>query len=105
MICKNENCNYKSTNIADFHTDHIHHFYKIRDEFLNIKNNIYPTCFKDNTIAPFKTFKEEDKEFEEEWINYHNSYVDNLRILCKSCNMSRNRFDNIPNVINIKECL
>ena len=78
-LCPSESVEYDGIN---FHTDHILPFSIICDEFL--KNQVKtPITFA--TRGYMTSFREEDKIFENKWVEYHNEKA-TYRILCKSCN-------------------
>lgn len=85
LRCNECQCDDLSYN--NFQVDHIIPFSKIYDEFLKINPN-HPTEFDDDEDC-LKVFQLKDNEFENNWIAYHNSYVNNFQILCKSCNSKK----------------
>lgn len=81
LICKF--CQIENLSYSEYHTDHNKiSFSKLRDNFLQITNQPIPTNF-DECI-----FNEEDINFKNEWINYHNNNCD-FQILCKICNSKK----------------
>jgi len=70
---------------GSFETDHIYPFSKIRDEFLATCQTEVPTTFSKCPTYYNTKFKEEDKEFENEWLSYHTAKR-SYQILCKNCN-------------------
>lgn len=82
-------CAYCNTNIGPFHVDHkTIPFSKIKDDYLkNTKIKIPNTFTKEPTYFNV-IFKDEDKTFVEEWIEYHNSKAD-YQILCHTCNIKK----------------
>lgn len=74
------------------HIDHIIHFDKIVEDFQKYIKKEAPINFDnapDNTNR--RMFKEEDKEYEQEWNNYHKNNA-KLRVLCKRCNLTREKY-------------
>jgi len=68
--------------------DHIILFHKLYDDFLKERIDI-PTSFDDN-VYNMAMFKQENKEFENEWKVYHKKYA-LLRCLCMKCNLTRKK--------------
>ena len=85
MRCKFCNITSKTYEI---HIDHIIMFKDLTKDFLKNRIDI-PTDF-DNNYYNGSMFKDEDKEFANEWYEYH---LDNaqLRPLCKTCNLTRSK--------------
>jgi hypothetical protein len=63
-------------------------FKDLKNDFLNVKNNI-PIFFSNNTSNQ-KCFTKEDEEFEKKWYEYHQQNA-KLRILCSKCNQEREK--------------
>ena len=78
-------CN--TTDVTEYHVDHINHFEEIVFEFLQIVKRDKPSIFQ-NTLDNRKAFTDIDKEYEDEWTSFHKTKAC-LRILCSSCNLSR----------------
>ena len=74
-------CKVKNLPYSEYHCDHVYPFSKLRDDFLNGRQ--YPKMFTDRDYN--KVFRDEDKEFEDAWIGYHNS-IATFQILCRNCN-------------------
>lgn len=86
-----ELCKAKGTSSRDFHVDHILEFKHIKDAFLSrFDPRTHPSTFRWDERGP--TFYECDKELEESWKTYHAENA-SVRILCKTCNLARNRKD------------
>jgi len=83
MICAI--CNIVDAN--EYHVDHVMHFEQIKYDFLQINQSTPPTVFQ-NTRDNRKAFTEDDKEYENQWKLYHKTHA-TLRILCRSCNLTR----------------
>lgn len=84
----------KSSEAGEYHVDHVNHFEEILYGFLQTTKRVKPTIFqnmKDNR----KSFISDDKEYEEEWQSYHKNKAC-LRILCRSCNLKRPKWKNVP---------
>ena len=64
--------------------DHIYPFSKIRDEFLQGREDI-PSKFDGNICREFKT---EDTAFKDSWLEYHNK-IAIYQPLCKKCNIKK----------------
>lgn len=78
-----------SGNDVEYHVDHIKHFEKLTYEFLSL----YPEspCSFDSKPDNTKCFRTDDRDFELAWFNYHKEHA-TLRILCKSCNLTREKY-------------
>ncbi len=87
---KNE-CNFCKSN-HKLQVDHILHFDVIAFNFINIMscNNIPNTFIEKNDGTHRKTFIDDDIEFKNKWIEYHQNNA-TLRILCQSCNLKRSK--------------
>ena len=77
---KCEICGSKSKSEVD-HKDIL--FVELYENFIKERKDI-PKEFE-NTISNSKYFKIEEKNFEEEWVKYHEENA-KLRILCSKCN-------------------
>ncbi len=84
-ICKTEDTS------KIYHTDHFNPSFAIlRDNFLKITTKPMPTSSNQCPIYYTSTFKKEDYELEQEWVEYHNKHC-NLQILCSKCNITKER--------------
>lgn len=84
-ICKSDNEPYKN-----YHVDHnFPPFRALKNDFLNLTPSIIPKTFSSCDRFYTTTFKEEDKDFKNEWIDYHNKNC-SFQILCRSCNLKKN---------------
>jgi hypothetical protein len=82
-ICRDNTLKY-----TDYEVDHnIIPFRTLACNFLKDEIDI-PTKFDDSPIYNISMFKNEDKEFEKKWIDYHILNCD-LQILCKNCNRKK----------------
>jgi hypothetical protein len=82
--CKNDNLLYEN-----YHVDHDNLSFKtLKDNFLSLTSKPIPTSFGDCKKYNFTIFKEEDEDFKQEWIKYHNDNC-KLQILCKGCNLNK----------------
>lgn len=78
----------QSTN--NINVDHYNpQFIDLQKSFLEINKLPIPKYFDENTLG-IKKFKDEDKDFENEWCKYHFKNA-KLRILCKKCNTSQKK--------------
>jgi 5-methylcytosine-specific restriction endonuclease McrA len=81
-------------NTDKLHVDHIIHFDEIVLNFITImksENITIPSTFGDtNDDTHRKCFLEIDNNFKNRWIDYHYTHA-TLRILCQSCNLTRNK--------------
>ena len=87
------NCELCNSNIK-IEIDHhsiLTPFEKLCIDFMNINKLEIPNEFDDSdSNSPY--FKEKDKEFSNNWFNYHKNNVI-LRLLCKKCNTSQKKYD------------
>ena len=83
---------------GEFHADHIVHFEALVQDFLEIcaKNEKkIPTILDSMTDGTFRRcFSTKDNSFKDEWYLYHENHA-SLRILCKTCNLTRPKFKKI----------
>ena len=87
LICIN--CNNEKLNYSDYHVDHNSiPFSTITKNYLKETKKIIPNLFDKDKKSYLCTFKNEDDEFKEDWINYHNSKAD-YQILCNKCNIKK----------------
>ncbi len=84
----------KTKEADEYHVDHENYFEEILYGFLQIEKDI-PTIFQ-NTNDNRKMFRSEDKEFEDKWKTFHKDKAC-LRILCRSCNLTRAKWKHISN--------
>jgi hypothetical protein len=83
-ICQTEDETYKN-----YHIDHKYPSFKqLREDFIKITKHKIPTSFIKCEKYYLKIFKEEDKEFEDEWLDYHKKNCD-LQVLCQKCNLKK----------------
>jgi 5-methylcytosine-specific restriction endonuclease McrA len=84
-ICKNSSLDYK-----EYHVDHIYPFSKLQQDFIFSHPSLdVPTIF-DDSVHDIASFRKEDKQFENEWVDYHDLYA-NLQILCSKCNLIKGK--------------
>jgi hypothetical protein len=76
--------------------DHIYHFAQLVYDFKKLYPN-EPTSLNKNE-AQQDCFKEEDSEYKNKWAEYHKKYA-TLRILCQSCNSTREKWKAPPKQI------
>ena len=82
-----QNCKINQQNIL-YHVDHNKpSFLELRENFLSNRNDI-PTKLNNCPLTNICTFKEEDSQFKNDWINYHLENA-NLQILCNQCNLRK----------------
>jgi hypothetical protein len=83
-LCKKEDDEY-----SNYHVDHNDPpFRTIRDNFLTETTKTIPAFFGDCSISKLTIFKQEDINFKNDWINYHNSKC-TYQILCSKCNLKK----------------
>jgi len=87
-------CNFCKTENEpneNYHVDHDNPSFKIlKDNFLQLTEKQIPVSFGDCKNYYLTIFKDEDKDFKNDWIEYHNKNC-NFQILCKSCNLRKNK--------------
>jgi len=76
-------------NTKDIQIDHIVLFRYLVDDFFTNKTYI-PNSFDDHPIYHYAIFKQKDKQFADEWCEYH-LHNAKLRSLCKKCNLTRSK--------------
>ena len=86
-------CNTLDAN--EYHVDHENHFEELICRFLQNTKKDKPSSFK-NTSDNRKCFTMEDKEYEEEWKQFHKNNA-RLRMLCRSCNLKRPKWKQSSN--------
>lgn len=83
-ICKSDDKPYH-----EYHTDHnLTSFKKLKDDFLKLTTLSKPIYFNEFKFYELKLFKDEDVEFENTWVSYHNKHCD-YQLLCRSCNIKK----------------
>jgi len=91
LIC--ELCQSKN----NIHIDHIIHFQKIREDFINSTRLTIPEKFDDCPNTHQAVFKYKDLEFRKQWAKYHKENA-TLRPLCRDCNLSRPKYKHIKTI-------
>ena len=87
-FCKTENEPYEN-----YHTDHHNpSFITLINNFLQSTSLPIPSSFADCKKSNTTIFKDDDEDFKNEWILYHNSNC-KLQILCKNCNLKKGKKD------------
>lgn len=85
-FCKTENELYEN-----YHVDHYNpSFQTIKDNFLQLTKKQIPSLFGDCKMYKLTIFKDEDEEFKNDWVDYHNKNC-NFQILCRSCNLRKKK--------------
>jgi hypothetical protein len=88
-ILKCNKCKTDDEQYENFHVDHNNPSFKnLKDGFLQLTNKPIPTKFSDCNVNKLTIFREENKDFKNEWIEYHNNNC-NLQILCRDCNLKK----------------
>lgn len=89
LICNY--CNSENELYEDYHVDHHNpSFQLLKDNFLRLIEKQIPTSFTSDLKYKLTIFKEEDEEFKNEWIEYHNINC-NFQILCRNCNLRKEK--------------
>jgi hypothetical protein len=89
--CKSENECYEN-----YHVDHHNpSFQVLKDNFLQLTKKTMPLTFDDSFVFNNKkyntcAFKDEDNDFKNDWIDYHNNNC-NFQILCSNCNLTKDK--------------
>jgi hypothetical protein len=78
-------------NTDKLHVDHIYEFKNIVKDFETKYDIIWDKSVKyfERTEIHHRKFK--DNDFNNKFIEHHNSYANNYRVLCSICNIQRNR--------------
>jgi hypothetical protein len=83
-ICKNKNEPYEK-----YEVDHDNpSFKKLKDDFLCITTIPIPSSFAKIEKINLTIFKDQDTNFENDWIKYHNENC-RFQILCSGCNQRK----------------
>jgi len=81
-------CNVENLPYDKYHIDHVEPSFKtLSEDFLKTKQNI-PTTFSECKTTYTTIFKDEDKEFKNEWFLYHHNNC-KLQVLCSCCNFKK----------------
>jgi len=84
--CKRDDMSYE-----EYHVDHDNpSFQTLRNTFLGETKRAVPTMFGRDPNIHLTIFREEDSEFENEWLTYHNTHC-NLQMLCGPCNLKKGK--------------
>ena len=80
-------CNMCGTSDNDviYHVDHVIPFINLKNDFLKITKQNLPTSFSTCLKYGICKFSDDDVDFKNEWIEYHNANCV-LQILCRPCN-------------------
>jgi hypothetical protein len=85
-FCKTENELYEN-----YHVDHHNpSFQTLKDNFLQLTKKQIPLSFGDCKIYKLTIFKDEDDDFKNDWVDYHNKNY-NFQILCRDCNLRKRK--------------
>jgi hypothetical protein len=85
-LCKITNESYEN-----YHVDHNNPSFQIlKDKFLQQTIKPIPTLFGDCKKYKLTIFKKDDNDFKNDWVDYHNKNC-NLQILCRNCNLRKNK--------------
>ena len=87
-------CNFCKTEkelYENYHVDHHEPSFKtLKDNFLHLTKKTKPLSFGDCKKYNVIIFKDEDEDFKNDWIDYHNKNC-NLQILCRDCNLRKKK--------------
>ena len=82
-------CQVSDLNYSDYHVDHNEPpFRTIRDNFTSLPGSMIPLNFSSCPQTYASIFRDEDIEFKNNWIKYHNDSC-SLQILCRDCNLKK----------------
>ena len=85
-FCKTENEVYEN-----YHVDHNNPSFQIlKDNFLQLTKKQIPLSFGDCKTYKLTIFKDEDEDFKNDWVEYHNNNC-NFQILCRDCNLRKKK--------------
>ena len=83
-MCKSDNKLYNN-----YQVDHnFPPFRTIKDNFLKLTLSRIPETFSSCNKYYTTTFNDNDVDFKNEWIEYHNKKC-SFQILCRSCNLKK----------------
>lgn len=74
----------------DVHVDHVYEFDHIVHDFFKQTTHPKPVSFHGD--LGYLYFYEKDHPFRDDFIAFHNSFKDNLRLVCSNCNLTRKRY-------------
>ena len=87
-------CNFCKTEkelYENYHVDHYNpSFQTLKDNFLKLTKKQVPLSFGDCKKYYTTIFKDEDEEFKNDWVDYHNKNC-NFQILCRDCNLRKKK--------------
>ena len=92
LICNY--CKIENKNHENYHVDHDNpSFQELKDNFLQLTKKQTPLTFDeyfefDGKRYNTRVFKDEDEDFKNDWIGYHNKNC-NFQILCRECNLTK----------------
>ena len=62
----------------------------LKDNFLQLTKKQIPLLFGDCQTYKLTIFKDEDEDFKNDWVEYHNNNC-NFQILCRDCNLRKKK--------------
>ena len=87
-------CNFCKTEKELYENYHVDHhnpsFQTLKDNFLKLTKKQVPLSFGDCKKYNVIIFKDEDEEFKNDWVDYHNKNC-NFQILCRDCNLRKKK--------------
>ena len=87
-------CNFCKTEKELYENYHVDHhnpsFQTLKDNFLKLTKKQVPLSFGDCKKYNVIIFKDEDEEFKNDWVDYHNKNC-NFQILCIDCNLRKKK--------------
>ena len=85
-FCKTERERYEN-----YHVDHDNpSFQTLKDTFLKLTEHQIPVSFGKCKISKMTIFKDEDGDFENDWVEYHSKNC-KFQILCRDCNLRKKK--------------
>lgn len=87
IIC--DLCSLEIYKMNDCNADHIKHFDILALDFIRMYP-AYPTVFVDQPLTNKAMFRDEDREYAENWSAYHQNIAE-LRLVHEKCNLKRTR--------------
>ena len=87
-------CNFCKTEKELYENYHVDHhnpsFQTLKDNFLKLTKKQVPSSFGDCKKYNVIIFRDEDEEFKNDWVDYHNKNC-NFQILCRDCNLRKEK--------------
>lgn len=80
-------CKKNTNNPKEIHSDHIYPQSKMLEDFCRTRDDV-PTKFGKQEHTNETKFRNRDRKFHRDWVNYHNEHAE-FQLLCKECNREK----------------